>query len=44
MAYALASGGPELLWVFLIVEFTWGVLQLAPWLAGRFRNRHRRRI
>jgi hypothetical protein len=35
MAFALAQGGPEILWPFLVVEFTWGVLQLAPWLGSR---------
>ncbi|SDE32027.1 hypothetical protein [Glycomyces harbinensis] len=39
MAYALAHGGPDLLWPFLIVEAAWGVLQLAPWFGRRFRNR-----
>jgi len=39
MAYALANGGPDLLWPFLIVEAAWGVLQLAPWLGARFRTR-----
>jgi hypothetical protein len=33
MAYALAHGGPDLLWPFLIVEIGWGVAQLAPWAA-----------
>jgi hypothetical protein len=31
MVYALAHGGPELLWGFLIVEAAWGVLQLGLW-------------
>ncbi|GAA1666039.1 hypothetical protein GCM10009830_09610 [Glycomyces endophyticus] len=39
MAYALASGGPDLLWPFLIVEVSWGAIQLAPWLSARSRPR-----
>jgi hypothetical protein len=39
MAYAIAGGGPDLLWPFLIVEATWGILQLAPWFRSRFRDR-----
>lgn len=39
MAYALADGGPDLLWPFLIVEATWGAVQLAPWLRSRLRVR-----
>lgn len=41
LAYALATGAPALLWPFLAVEVTWGVIQLAPWwrLGGRDRNR-----
>lgn len=35
MAYALAHGGPELLWAFLIVEAVWGVAQLGPWARSR---------
>jgi hypothetical protein len=38
MAHTLAHGGPELLWPFLIAEFTWGVAQAAPWLR-RLRSR-----
>ena len=38
MAYALAKGAPNLVWVFLIPEMIWGVLQLAPWLDRRFRG------
>ncbi|MEU9063543.1 hypothetical protein AB0D13_32945 [Streptomyces sp. NPDC048430] len=30
--YALAHGGPGLLWLFLGVEVAFGVAQLAPWL------------
>ncbi|MEU6860141.1 hypothetical protein AB0B28_14860 [Glycomyces sp. NPDC046736] len=37
MAYALAQGGPELLWPFLVVELTWGTVQLVPWIRARFR-------
>ncbi|MDA1359028.1 hypothetical protein O1R50_05305 [Glycomyces luteolus] len=32
MVYALAHGGPELLWGFLVAEAAWGVAQLGPWL------------
>ncbi|WP_327352382.1 hypothetical protein [Streptomyces sp. NBC_01304] len=35
MAYALALGAPQWLWAFLVVEVTWGVVQLAPWAVGR---------
>ncbi|NUQ87634.1 MAG: hypothetical protein HOQ43_04115 [Glycomyces artemisiae] len=35
MAYALAHGGPALLWGFLAVEAAWGAAQLAPWLRKR---------
>ncbi|MET9955267.1 hypothetical protein ABZ135_27490 [Streptomyces sp. NPDC006339] len=31
-AYALAHGGPRVLWAFLAVEAVLGVVQLAPWL------------
>ncbi|GGT02255.1 MULTISPECIES: hypothetical protein [Streptomyces] len=31
-AYALAHGGPRVLWPFLVVEVSFGVVQLAPWL------------
>ncbi|MEU6876723.1 hypothetical protein [Streptomyces sp. NPDC046712] len=38
-AYALAHGATRLLWLFLVVEVVFGVVQLAPWrrhrLAGR---------
>ncbi|MGW0187138.1 hypothetical protein ACWDV7_15440 [Streptomyces sp. NPDC003362] len=36
-AYALSEGAFRLLWFFLVVEVTFGVVQLAPWLrtAGR---------
>ncbi|MFF4576389.1 hypothetical protein [Streptomyces sp. NPDC001410] len=35
-AYALAHGGPRVLWPFLVVEVAFGVAQLAPWVtAGR---------
>jgi hypothetical protein len=35
MTHALAHGGPDLLWPFLIAEAAWGALQLAPWLGHR---------
>ncbi|MEU5873503.1 hypothetical protein AB0A73_18340 [Glycomyces sp. NPDC047369] len=35
MAYALAHGGPALLWGFLAVETAWGAVQLAPWARRR---------
>ncbi|MER7515122.1 hypothetical protein [Streptomyces sp. NPDC126499] len=38
-AYALAHGGPRILWAFLAVEVALGVLQLAPW-AGRKTRRN----
>lgn len=38
MAYALTQGGPNLLWLFLAVEISWGVVQLAPWLDPSFRR------
>ncbi|MDH6217280.1 hypothetical protein [Streptomyces pseudovenezuelae] len=34
-AYALVHGVSRLLWLFLAVELTFGVLQLAPWVRGR---------
>ncbi|MET9453402.1 hypothetical protein [Streptomyces cinerochromogenes] len=34
-AYALAHGGPRVLWPFLVVEVSFGVAQLAPWLRAR---------
>ncbi|MQM25987.1 hypothetical protein [Glycomyces albidus] len=40
MANALAHGGPDLLWGFLVVEVSWGVVQTAPWLR-RLRTRSR---
>ncbi|MFC8533471.1 hypothetical protein ACFUJY_05870 [Streptomyces sp. NPDC057249] len=30
-AYALAHGAPHWLWLFLVAEVTFGVVQLAPW-------------
>ncbi|MFJ4580698.1 hypothetical protein [Streptomyces echinatus] len=44
-AYALAHGGPAVLWPFLAVEVSFGIAQLAPWLrtrvtAGRETVRH----
>ncbi|HEY1094281.1 MAG TPA: hypothetical protein VGE61_06240 [Glycomyces sp.] len=35
MAYALAHGGPEILWGFLAVEAAWGVAQLGLWPRAR---------
>ncbi|WP_225827916.1 hypothetical protein [Streptomyces naphthomycinicus] len=34
-AYALAHGGPAVLWPFLVVEVSFGIAQLAPWLRAR---------
>ncbi|MFD2763368.1 hypothetical protein [Micromonospora eburnea] len=34
-AYALAHGVARLLWLFLVVEVGFGVVQLVPWLAAR---------
>ncbi|MEV6833728.1 hypothetical protein AB0N17_04270 [Streptomyces sp. NPDC051133] len=34
-AYALAHGGPRVLWPFLVVEAGFCVTQLAPWLRAR---------
>ncbi|MCD0445431.1 hypothetical protein LO763_17605 [Glycomyces sp. A-F 0318] len=42
-AYALAHGGPELLWALLALEVPWGVAQLAPWCSRRFRRSRRTR-
>ncbi|QTD97193.1 hypothetical protein [Streptomyces cyanogenus] len=45
-AYALAHGGPRVLGPFLVVEVSFGIVQLAPWLrtrasaAGRESVRH----
>ncbi|MBL1109934.1 hypothetical protein JK361_36130 [Streptomyces sp. 5-8] len=44
-AYALAHGGPAVLWPFLVLEVSFGIAQLAPWLrtraaAGRETVRH----
>ncbi|KUM99251.1 hypothetical protein AQI95_40160 [Streptomyces yokosukanensis] len=30
-AYALAHGGPGVLWPFLVLEVSFGIAQLAPW-------------
>ncbi|MFG3340018.1 hypothetical protein [Glycomyces sp. NPDC048151] len=35
MAYALAHGGPEILWVFLAFEAAWGVVQLGLYPRAR---------
>ncbi|MGW1287432.1 hypothetical protein ACWD4N_27970 [Streptomyces sp. NPDC002586] len=34
-AYALAHGGPGVLWPFLVLEVSFGVAQLAPWARMR---------
>ncbi|OLZ72243.1 hypothetical protein AV521_10110 [Streptomyces sp. IMTB 2501] len=34
-AYALAHGGPGVLWPFLVLEVSFGVAQLAPWARAR---------
>ncbi|WP_369387959.1 hypothetical protein AB5J72_10365 [Streptomyces sp. CG1] len=34
-AYALAHGGPGVLWPFLVLEVSFGVAQLAPWARVR---------
>ncbi|MFH8756395.1 hypothetical protein [Streptomyces atroolivaceus] len=36
-AYALAHGGPALLWLFLGTEVAFGVVQLLPWVRRRTR-------
>lgn len=38
-AYALACGGPRLLWIFLVFEIAWGVAQALPWLAAGWQAR-----
>ncbi|MFF6774314.1 hypothetical protein ACFY8W_12195 [Streptomyces sp. NPDC012637] len=39
-AYALAHGAPAVVWLFLVVEVTFGVAQLAPWARpDAWRNR-----
>ncbi|GAA2124523.1 hypothetical protein [Glycomyces algeriensis] len=35
MVYALANGGPQLLWGFLVLEAAWGVAQLGLWNRAR---------
>jgi hypothetical protein len=40
-AYALAQGAPRILVVFLVVEVSFGVVQLLPWLADSLRGRGR---
>jgi hypothetical protein len=35
MVYALAHGGPEILWGFLVLEAAWGVAQLGLWPRAR---------
>lgn len=34
-AYALTHGAPRLLWLFLVMEVAFGVIQLAPWARYR---------
>ncbi|WP_406146860.1 hypothetical protein [Streptomyces sp. NBC_01012] len=34
-AYALTHGGPRLLWLFLVVEVAFGLVQLVPWVGRR---------
>jgi hypothetical protein len=34
-AYALTHGATRLLWLFLVAEVTFGVVQLLPWWRGR---------
>ncbi|WBO67663.1 hypothetical protein [Streptomyces camelliae] len=34
-AYALAHGGPGVLWPFLVLEISFGAAQLAPWARPR---------
>jgi hypothetical protein len=34
-AYALAHGGPGVLWPFLVLEASFGIAQLAPWARVR---------
>ncbi|BCJ39802.1 hypothetical protein GCM10010168_26620 [Actinoplanes ianthinogenes] len=36
MAYGLTAGASAILWPFLIVEVSWGVVQLTPWLGRCF--------
>ena len=35
MVYALAHGGPEILWGFLAIEAAWGAVQLTLWPRAR---------
>ena len=42
-AYALAHGAPRILAVFLVMEVSFGVVQLLPWLADSLRGRERTR-
>ncbi|MDT0542479.1 MULTISPECIES: hypothetical protein [Streptomyces] len=35
LAYAPAHGAPRLLWLFLVVEVAFGVVQLVPWWRAR---------
>ncbi|NGN67871.1 hypothetical protein G5C51_28720 [Streptomyces sp. A7024] len=36
--YALTQGAPSVLWVFLVVELPFGVVQLAPWVVNAVRR------
>jgi hypothetical protein len=42
-AYALAHGAPRIIVMFLVMEVSFGVVQLLPWLAGPLRGRERTR-
>lgn len=42
-AYALAQGAPRILAVFLVMEVSFGVVQLLPWLVDRSRGHERTR-
>lgn len=35
LAYAMAHGAPRLLWLFLVVEVAFDVVQLLPWWRAR---------
>ncbi|MEV6118593.1 hypothetical protein AB0L59_40540 [Streptomyces sp. NPDC052109] len=37
-AYAPAHGGPGILWPFLVLELSFGVVRLAPWTRMRSAN------
>jgi hypothetical protein len=42
-AYALAQGAPKILAAFLVMEVSFGLVQLLPWLVDRSRGRGRTR-